>query len=65
MTREQLQQCLQSLPPEVRDRLAERAGEFRSYLEKAGTVRAKLSSDFPQVDTRVAAFVSLAIARFL
>ncbi|MEO8916154.1 MAG: hypothetical protein ABI488_01940 [Polyangiaceae bacterium] len=49
----------------MRDRLAERAGEFRNYLEKAGTVRAKLSSDFPQVDTRVAAFVSLAIARFL
>jgi hypothetical protein len=65
MTREQLQHCMQSLPPEVRDRLAERAGEFRNYLEKAGTVRAKLSSDFPQVDTRVAAFVSLAIARFL
>jgi hypothetical protein len=53
------------LPPEVRDPLAERVGEFRNYLEKAGTVRAKLSSDFPQVDTRVAAFVSLAIARFL
>lgn len=65
MTREQIQHCLQSLPPEVRDRLAERAGGFRNYLEKAGTVRAKLSSDFPQVDTRVAAFVSLAIARFL
>lgn len=65
MTREQFQRCLQSLPPEVRDPLAERVGEFRNYLEKAGTVRAKLSSDFPQVDTRVAAFVSLAIARFL
>ena len=65
MTREQLQHCLQSLPPEVRDRLAERAGECRDYLQKAGTVRAKLSNDFPQVDTRVAAFVSLAIARFL
>ena len=65
MTREQFQHCLQALPPEVRERLAERAGEFRNYLEKAGTVRAKLSSDFPQVDTRVAAFVSLAIARFL
>lgn len=65
MTREQIQHCLQSLPPEVRERIAERAGEFRNYLEKAGIVRAKLSGDFPQVDTRVAAFVSLAIARFL
>ena len=38
---------------------------FRGYLEKAGTVRAKVSTEFPNVDPRVAAFVSLAIARFL
>ena len=65
MTREQLQHCFESLPPEVRQQLAERASAFRGYLEKAGTVRAKVSSEFPEVDPRVAAFVSLAIARFL
>lgn len=65
MTQEQLRQCFESLPPEVRQQLAERITAFRGYLEKAGTVRAKVSSDFPEVDPRVAAFVSLAIARFL
>ncbi|MEO6599397.1 MAG: hypothetical protein ABIQ16_05955 [Polyangiaceae bacterium] len=65
MTNEQLLHCLEALPPEVRNRFLERADAFRKYLRKAGTVRAKLSSDFPEVDARVAAFVSLAIARFL
>jgi len=65
MTREQLQQCFESLPPEVREQLSARVGAFRGYLEKAGTVRAKVHSEFPNVDPRVAAFVSLAIARFL
>ena len=65
MTHEQLRHCFESLPPEVKQRLADRVNAFRGYLEKAGTVRAKVSSDFPDVDPRVAAFVSLAIARFL
>jgi hypothetical protein len=65
MTQEQLKHCLDSLPPEVRQQLANRIQAFRGYLEKAGTVRAKVSSEFPDVDPRVAAFVSLAIARFL
>ena len=65
MTREQLQRCFESLPPEVRQQLGQRMSAFRGYLEKAGTVRAKVSTEFPNVDPRVAAFVSLAIARFL
>ena len=65
MTREQLQHCFESLPPEIKLQLAERVSAFRGYLEKAGTVRAKVSSEIPEVDPRVAAFVSLAIARFL
>ena len=65
MTREQFQHCLDALPPEVRQQIDGRIAGFRSYLEKAGTVRAKVSHEFPSVDPRVAAFVSLAIARFL
>ena len=65
MTRAQLQHCFESLPPEVKQRLAERVSTFKGYLAKAGTVRAKVSSEFPDVDPRVATFVSLAIARFL
>jgi hypothetical protein len=65
MTREQFQHCFDSLPLEVKQQLVERVSAFRGYLEKAGTVRAKVSSEFPEVDPRVAAFVSLAIARFL
>ena len=65
MTREQLQHYFESLPPEVKQRLAERVSTFKAYLAKAGTVRAKVSSEFPNVDPRVATFVSLAIARFL
>lgn len=65
MTREQLQHCFQSLPPEVRERLAEKAAEFREYVEKAGTVRVKLGSDFPTMGPRAAAVLSLVVARFL
>src|SRR5690349_4047529 len=65
MTREQLKHCFDSLPPEVRVRLAEKAGAFQGYLEKAGTVRVKLASEFPTIDRRAATVVSLVVARFL
>ncbi|MEO7038022.1 MAG: hypothetical protein ABI548_28905 [Polyangiaceae bacterium] len=65
MTREQLQQCFEALPPEVKQQLTERATAFRGYLEKAGSVRATFGRELPTVDPRVAAFLSLAIARFL
>ena len=65
MTREQLQHCFDSLPPEVRERLAEKAGAFRGYLEKAGTVRVRLASEFPTIDRRAAVVMSLVVARFL
>jgi hypothetical protein len=65
MTREQLQHCFGSLPPDIRERLAEKAGEIREYLDKAGTVRVKLGNDFPTMDPRAAAVVSLVVARFL
>jgi hypothetical protein len=65
MTREQLQHCFEALPPEVKVRLNEKAGAVREYLDKAGTVRVKLGSDFPTMDPRAAAVVSLVVARFL
>ncbi|HKO46544.1 MAG TPA: hypothetical protein VJV79_02405 [Polyangiaceae bacterium] len=65
MTREQLQRCFAALPPEVRQQFAERATAFRDYLEKAGNVRATFGRELPTIDPRVAAFLSLAIARFL
>ena len=65
MTREQLQQCFEALPPEVKQQFTERAAAFRGYLEKAGSVRATFGRELPTVDPRVATFLSLAIARFL
>ena len=65
MTREQLQQCFEALPPEVKQQLTERATAFRGYLEKAATVRTTFERELPTVDPRVAGFLSLAIARFL
>jgi hypothetical protein len=65
MTREQVQHCFDALPPEVRERLTEKVGAFREYLGKAGTVRAKLGTEFPTIDSRAAAVVSLVVARFL
>ena len=65
MTREQLQHCFDSLPSEVREHLAEKTDAFRGYLEKAGTVRVRLANEFPTIDGRAAAVVSLLVARFL
>ena len=65
MTREQLQQCFDTLPCGVKQQFAERATAFRGYLEKAGNVRATFGRELPTVDPRVATFLSLAIARFL
>jgi len=65
MTRAQLQHCFDSLPPEARERLAEKTGALQAYLEKAGTARLKLANEFPTIDRRTAAVVSLVVARFL
>ncbi|MES1174936.1 MAG: hypothetical protein ABUL62_11480 [Myxococcales bacterium] len=65
MTRAQLQHCFEALPPDVKARLTEKASAVREYLGKAGTVRVKLGSDFPTMDSRAAAVVSLVVARFL
>lgn len=65
MTREQLDHCFRSLPPELQERLVQQMGAFREYLQKAGTVRTKLRADFPSIDSRAAAAVSLVVARFL
>jgi len=65
MTREQLQQYFEALPPEVKQQFTARATAFRGYLEKAGNVRATFGRELPTVDPRVATFLSLAIARFL
>lgn len=65
MTREQLQHCFDSFPPEVRERLTEKTDAFRGYLEKAGTVRVRLAKEFPTIDRRAATVVSLLVARFL
>ena len=65
MTREQLQHCFASLPPEVQERLTEKADAVREYVEKARSVRLKLSSEFPAMDSRAASVVSLVLARFL
>ena len=65
MTRQQLQHCFASLPPEVQERLTEKASVVREYVEKAQAVRLKLNREFPVMDSRAASVVSLVLARFL
>jgi hypothetical protein len=64
MTDKEFQDYLRSLPPEVRELVVERAKLAVTYVSKAAQVRARIYSQFPNMNPRVVAALSLVIARF-
>jgi hypothetical protein len=65
MTNEELIAYLNSLPPEVRAAIFEGTKRLRDYAEKASHVRARMAETFPEMNPRLRALLSLAIARLL
>lgn len=64
MTDQEFQSYLQSLPPEVRALVLERAKVAGSYLSKAMQARARIYGQFPNLNPRLVAALSLVVARF-
>ena len=64
MTDKEFQNYLQSLPPDVRGVVLERAKVAASYFSKATQARARIYAQFPNMNPRVVAVLSLVIARF-
>jgi hypothetical protein len=64
MTDREFQQYLQSLPPDVRGLVLERAKIAATYVSKATQARSRIYAQFPDLNPRVVAVLSLVIARF-
>jgi hypothetical protein len=64
MTDKEFQQYLQSLPPDVRGLVLERAKVAATYVSKATQARSRIYAQFPNMNPRVVAVLSLVIARF-
>jgi len=64
MTDQEFQTYLHSLPPEVRELVLERAKSAGTYLSKAMQTRKRIYAEFPNMNPRVVAALSLVIARF-
>jgi len=64
MTDQEFQTYLSSLPPEVRGLVLDRAKAAGSYLSKAVSTRSRIYAEFPNMNPRVVALLSLVIARF-
>jgi hypothetical protein len=64
VTDKEFQQYLQSLPPDVRGLVLERAKVDASYVSKATQARSRIYAQFPNMNPRVVAVLSLVIARF-
>ena len=64
MTNGEFQAYLASLPPEVRDVVIERTKLAKAYFAKAVRTRSRIYAEFPNMNPRVVAALSLVIARF-
>ena len=64
MTDKEFQAYLASLPPELRGLVLERAKLAATYINKAAQVRSRIYAEFPNMNPRVVATLSLVIARF-
>ena len=64
MTDREFQAYLASLPPEVRGLVLDRAKVAATYVSKAVRVRTRIYAEFPNMNPRVVAALSLVIARF-
>lgn len=65
MNREDLNHCLDALPEEVRRELDEQQKRVRNYLARAVRVRERLCREFPNMNPKLRAAISLAVARIL
>jgi TRAP-type C4-dicarboxylate transport system substrate-binding protein len=64
MTDKEFQNYLQTLPPELRALLLERAKAAATYVSKATQARTRIYAQFPEMNPKVVAVLSLVIARF-
>jgi hypothetical protein len=64
MTDKEFQDYLRSLPPELRELVLERAKLAATYVSKATQARARIYAQFPNMNPKVVAVLSLVIARF-
>jgi hypothetical protein len=64
MTDKEFQAYLASLPPELRGLVLDRAKLAATYLSKAVQVRSRIYAQFPNMNPKVVATLSLVIARF-
>jgi hypothetical protein len=65
MNREDLNRCLDALPADVRRELDEQQKRVRGYLARAVHVRERLCREFPNMNPKLRAAISLAVARIL
>jgi hypothetical protein len=65
MNREELNRCLDALPEDVKRELFEQQRRARDYLARALHVRERLRLEFPNMNPKVRAAISLAVARLL
>lgn len=65
MNREDLNRCLDALPVDVRRELDEQQKRVRNYLARAVRVRERLCREFPDMNPKLRAAISLAVARIL
>jgi len=64
MTDKEFQNYLQTLPPELRGLVLDRAKAAATYVSKATQARTRIYAQFPNMNPRVVAVLSLVIARF-
>jgi hypothetical protein len=65
MNREDLNRCLDALPEDVKLELDEQQKRVRNYLARAVRVRERLCREFPNMNPKLRAAISLAVARLL
>jgi hypothetical protein len=65
MTNEEFLAYLNSLPPEVREQVAQSTKMLSEYAAKASFVRERIQRNFPNMPPKLRAVLSLAIARVL
>ena len=65
MNHEEFSGCLDGLPEDVKRELSEQQRRAHDYLARALRVRARLCREFPNMNPKLRAAISLAVARIL
>lgn len=64
MTKEEFQEYLDSLPPEIQVAVANALKPLRDYAARATEVRERMADEFPKLNPPLRAVLSLALARY-